>query len=159
MIIHPKLDLVLELEIDLTPEEIWKGWTTPDLLCKWFCPSPWKVTEAEVDLKPGGIFRFVMQSPEGQQFPNEGCILVAETYKKFVWTSALLSNFRPLPPDSQAMLFTGEIYLQADGKKTKYTAIARHGNEDDFNKHAQMGFKEGWTACARQLETLMKSLR
>lgn len=51
MNIDPKLDLVLERVLDLTPEQVWKGWTTPEILTKWFCPEPWKTIEAEVDLK------------------------------------------------------------------------------------------------------------
>lgn len=160
MNIDPKLDLVLEKELDLTPEQVWKGWTTPELLCKWFCPEPWKVTEAEVDLKPGGIFRTVMQSPEGEKYPNLGCFLEVEKNKKLVWTNALLPGFRPAEaPVSGADLFlTAFILLEEKKGKTKYTAIARHKNEADRKKHEEMGFHEGWGICADQLQKLMKSL-
>lgn len=160
MNIDPKLDLVLEKELDLTPEQVWKGWTTPELLCKWFCPEPWKVTEAEVDLKPGGIFRTAMQSPEGEKYPNLGCFLEVEKNKKLVWTNALLPGFRPAEaPVSGADLFlTAFILLEEKNGKTKYTAIARHKNEADRKKHEEMGFHEGWGICADQLQKLMKSL-
>lgn len=36
---------------------------------------PWKTVNCEIDLRVGGIFRTVMQSPEGQQFDNAGCYL------------------------------------------------------------------------------------
>lgn len=73
--INPELDLVLEKEVDVLPEEIWHAWTTPEHLKQWFCPLPWKTIDCEIDLKPGGLFRTIMQSPEGQQFPNCGCYL------------------------------------------------------------------------------------
>ena len=71
----PKLDLVLERVIDVPRELVWTAWTTPKHLKHWFCPRPWTITECEIDLRPGGIFRSVMRSPEGQEFPNIGCYL------------------------------------------------------------------------------------
>lgn len=160
MNIDPKLDLVLERVLDLTPEQVWKGWTTPELICKWFCPEPWKVTEAEVDLKPGGLFRTVMQSPEGEKYPNLGCFLEVERNKKLVWTDALLPGYRPVevPTSGANMFFTAFILLEEQDGKTKYTAIARHKNEADRKKHEEMGFHQGWGICADQLQKLMKSL-
>lgn len=161
MTIDPKLDLILTRELNISPEAVWRGWTTPELICKWFCPEPWKVTEAELDLRPGGLFRTVMQSPEGENFPNVGCILEVEKNRKLVWTDALLPDYRPVvaPVSGAGLNFTAFILLEplANGK-TKYTAIAKHKDEADRKKHEEMGFHEGWGICADQLEKLMKSL-
>src|SRR5512147_2479891 len=70
--IDPKLDLVLDRVVPAPRAKIWRGWSEPALLKQWFAPLPWTVTDAEIDLRPGGLFRFVMQSPEGQSFPNTG---------------------------------------------------------------------------------------
>ena len=59
--IDPKLDLILEREIDVPPELVWRAWTEPQHLMKWFTPAPWKTVECEIDLRPGGIFRTVMR--------------------------------------------------------------------------------------------------
>lgn len=158
MNIDPKLDLVLERTLNVSTDKVWKAWTTPDLICKWFCPEPWKVTEAQIDLRPGGIFRTVMQSPEGQSFPNMGCILEVVPQKKLVWTDALLPDFRPAahPESGAGLMFTAFIQLEAAGDKTKFVAIASHGSEADKKKHEEMGFHQGWGICADQLERLMK---
>ena len=71
----PKLDLMFERLIDVPRELVWKAWTTPEYLKKWFCPLPWKTIECEIDLRAGGIFSTVMSSPEGQKFPGVGCYL------------------------------------------------------------------------------------
>src|SRR6266850_1118177 len=71
----PRLDLVLERIIDVPQELVWAAWTTPEHLKHWFTPVPWKTVDCEIDLRPGGIFRTVMRSPEGQEFPNLGCYL------------------------------------------------------------------------------------
>src|SRR5690242_1512147 len=93
---NPQLDLVLERVVNFKPEIIWKAWTRPEHLKRWFVPEPWTIAECEVDLKPGGIFKTVMQSPEGQRFPNLGCFLEIVENKKLVWTDLLLPGFRPV---------------------------------------------------------------
>ncbi len=42
---NPELDLKLERVIDLPVEIIWKAWTNPEIIKKWFCPRPWTVIE------------------------------------------------------------------------------------------------------------------
>jgi uncharacterized protein YndB with AHSA1/START domain len=71
----PKLDLVLERTLDVPRELVWTAWTTPSHIPHWFVPKPWTIIDCEIDLRPGGIFRTVMRSPEGQEFPNVGCFL------------------------------------------------------------------------------------
>jgi len=69
----PELDLKFERIVDLPPERIWAGWTEPELLKRWFCPLPWKTVDCEINLMPGGIFRTVMQGPDGEEVTNIGC--------------------------------------------------------------------------------------
>lgn len=159
-IIDPKLDLMLERMLDIPLAAAWKGWTTPELICEWFCPKPWKVVECEIDLKPAGLFKTIMQSPEGQQFPNIGCFLEVIENRKLVWTDALLPGFRPVttPESGAGMLFTCIIMFEAKGNQTKYTAIAKHKDAQDKLKHEEMGFYQGWGICADQLVKLMKRI-
>lgn len=67
----PDLDLVLEREIEVSPELVWTCWTTPEHIKQFFTPRPWKTVHCEIDLRPGGRFHTVMESPEGKQFPNQ----------------------------------------------------------------------------------------
>ncbi|WP_413558980.1 SRPBCC family protein [Bdellovibrio sp. HCB209] len=159
MTVDPKFDLVLEKVLSISAEKAWKGWTTPELICKWFCPEPWKVIAAKVDLRPGGIFSTTMQSPEGETFPpGDGCILEVVPGKKLVWTDALLPEFRPATPSADSLVFTAIITLEPMGSdKVKLTAIAKHGTEDNKKKHEEMGFVQGWGICADQLEKLMQN--
>ena len=48
-----------------------------------------------MDLRPGGIFRTVMRSPEGQEFPNLGCYVEIVPNERLVFTDALLPGYRP----------------------------------------------------------------
>lgn len=149
----PKLDLVLERNIDVPVDLVWKAWTTPEHLKHWFCPKPWMVTECEIDLRPGGIFRSVMRGPEGQEFENLGCYLQVIPNKKLVFTDTLLTDFRPAPNP----FFTAYLLLDGNGDSTRYTAIAMHGNEEARKKHEDMGFHDGWGTVLTQMVAFIKA--
>jgi len=141
----PQIDLVLERTVDVPRDLVWRAWTEPEHLVKWFTPAPWKTVDAEIDLRPGGIFRTVMRSPEGQDYPNVGCFLEVVPQERLVWTDALLAGYRPAsPPDADALVLTAAVLLEPHGSGTKYTAIAIHRDEAGRKKHEEMGFHEGW---------------
>ncbi len=155
----PRLDLLLERVIDVPPEVVWNAWTQPEQVKKWFTPAPWKTVDCEIDLRPGGRFRTVMQSPEGQQFPNEGCFLEIVQNRKLVWTGALLSGYRPLNKAQVAeapFLFSAVIRMEPEGSGTRYSALVIHSDEEDAKKHEAMGFHVGWGAALDQLVAMAK---
>ena len=104
-----------------------------------------------------------MQSPEGQQFPNDGCYLEVIKNEKLVWTNALEPGFRPakLPESSpghecEEFAMTATLLLEAVAGGTKYTAHVMHANKDTRIKHEKMGFKDGWGTCLDQLVAIIK---
>jgi uncharacterized protein YndB with AHSA1/START domain len=159
-----KLDLTFQRVVDVPKEHIWRAWTQPALLMPWFCPLPWKTIEAEIDLRPGGIFRTAMQSPEGQIFPNLGCYLEVIPNQKLVWTNALLPGFRPSASsptcgDAQAdFKFTAMIELADHAGGTRYTATVVHADEAGCSQHAAMGFEGGWGTALDQLVAMVKAM-
>lgn len=155
--INKELDLVLERVVDVTPEQLWTAWTTPDLLMPWFCPKPWSVVACEIDLHIGGKFATTMQSPEGEQFPNDGCYLEIVPNQRLVWTNMLTENFRPAPTDHLGFGFTGVLTFESTSEGTKYKAIARHSSVEHCKQHADMGFQEGWSIVLDQLIAFIKS--
>ncbi len=151
--IDPALDLVLEREIDVPVDLVWKAWTTPSHLKEWFAPKPWAITSCEIDLRPGGAFRTTMRSPEGQEFPNQGCYLEVVPNERLVFTDTLLPGFRPAPEP----FFTAVLELTSQGSGTRYKAIAIHGNQDTRKRHEEMGFHEGWGTVVDQMVEHIKA--
>jgi uncharacterized protein YndB with AHSA1/START domain len=157
----PKLDLVFERIIDVPRELVWTAWTTPEHLKPWFTPAPWKTVDCEIDLRPGGIFRTVMLSPEGQEFPNLGCYLEIIPNEKLVWTNALQPGFRPSKQpvnNSDAFSFTAIVSLEPNKNGTKYMALVLHGDEEGCKRHNDMGFQDGWSKALDQLVAYMKKI-
>jgi len=161
---NPKLDLSFERVVDVPTELVWRAWTEPQLLKQWFTPVPWQTIDCEIDLRPGGIFRTVMRSPEGQSFPNVGCYLEVHENEKLVWTNALAPGFRPASifaaraEETGGFVFTAMITLAAHANGTKYTATVIHADEAGCKKHADMGFHEGWGKALDQLVELAKKM-
>ena len=150
----PKLDLVLQREIDVPPDLVWAAWTQPEHLVKWFAPAPWSITECEIDLRPGGMLRFVMRSPEGQDFPNVGCYLEVTPKERLIWTDALLPGYRP----SEKPFFTAVITIEPSGSGTRYTAVAIHRDEESRKQHEDMGFHTGWGQVLDQMVEYIKAM-
>jgi uncharacterized protein YndB with AHSA1/START domain len=158
----PRLDLVLERIVGVPRALVWTAWTVPEHVKKWFTPAPWTTVDCEIDLRPGGIFRTVMRSPEGQEFANLGCFLEVVENQKLVWTNVLAPGYRPSsrPSDDScdAFAFTAVISLEPHADGTKYTALVIHGDEESRRKHQEMGFHEGWGKALDQLVAIARKM-
>lgn len=71
----PALDLTIERVIDIPVSLVWRAWTQPEHLEPWCGPTPWRTTDGRFDLRPAGHFRTVMQSPNRECRPDNGCDL------------------------------------------------------------------------------------
>lgn len=160
--LHPNLDLSFTRVVDVPRSLVWRAWTEPKLLMPWFCPLPWKTIDCEIDLRPGGIFRTTMLSPEGREFPNAGCYLDIIPNERLVWTNALLAGYRPsfVPEkcgtDDTGFMFTAMVELADAEGGTRYSATVIHADEDGCKRHAAMGFEGGWSAALDQLVAMIQ---
>jgi uncharacterized protein YndB with AHSA1/START domain len=156
--IDPDLDLLLEREVDVPVELVWAAWTTPEHITHWFTPAPWTTPVCEIDLRPGGLFRTVMRSPEGDENENVGCFLEIVENERLVFTSVLGPGFRPIG-DPGEFPFTAIISLEPNGSGgTRYSALARHGDPGVAKHHDELGFHDGWGAAFDQLVAYVKTL-
>lgn len=151
----PAYELSLTRVIDAPPAKLYRAWTEPELMKIWFCPAPWKVTHAELDLRPGGRSLVVMNGPDGEEVPNEGVYLEVVPNEKLVFTDAYTEGWVP----SENPFMTGVVTFEdlGDGR-TRYVARALHWTEEKMREHEEMGFHEGWGICADQLAALVARL-
>jgi uncharacterized protein YndB with AHSA1/START domain len=157
-------DLVLERTLDAPIDLVWKAYTTPEHIKQWFAPKPYEITEIELNLTPGGIFRIRMIGPDGFDTGHgtPGCVLEVVDRKKLAWTSALGPDFRPNESGEGCESFpmTAVItFADAGNGKTAYKAVSLHRNAADREAHEKMGFHEGWGTCADQLGEVAAGLK
>lgn len=150
----PTLDLMIERRIEVPPGPLWACWTRPELMEQWFCPVPWKMTDIDLDLRPGGHFRGVIRGPAGEAMPNVGCYLDVLTERRLVWTDALAGGYRP----KSTPFMTGIITFEPVPGGTLYRAMALHADAEARAKHDAMGFHDGWGKATDQLAALARTL-
>ena len=148
-------DLVLHRTIAAPPPALFRCWTEPDLLKRWFAPEPWTVPEAAIDLRVGGASLVVMRGPDGTDYPNRGVYLEIVPDARLVFTDAFVDAWTPSPKPFMTVVLT----FAPDGAgHTRYTARARHWTADDRARHESMGFHQGWGRCADQMAAVAQGL-
>jgi uncharacterized protein YndB with AHSA1/START domain len=148
--------LSLTHTIHASVKSVWRCWSEPALLSKWFCPAPWHYHAETIELRPGGTFRGSMSGPEGQQVENTGLILDAAPQSRIVFTNMFGPGWIPQNP---SFGMVAVISLQANSDTlTTYHAQAHHWSEQHCTTHENMGFFAGWHAACDQLDVLSSSL-
>ena len=148
--VDPKLDIVLERSIDAPVRLVWEALTRPEHLKEWYMPREWgRVTRAEMDLRPGGIFSIDIATADGKEFPNLGCVLEAVPMERLVWTSMLFPGYRPAVFDDVPI--TAIVTMESVGTGTRYVFTALHRDEADLEKNKASGFYQGTEIAIDQL--------
>ena len=147
-------ELVVTRLVDASREKLFRCWTEPALITRWFTPPPWKTVSAEVDPRAGGTNVITMEGPDGTRVPNRGVYLEFVPNERIVFTDAYVSAWVP----SAKPFFTGILTFEDKGGKTRYTARVRHWNADDCAAHEKMGFHDGWNKATDQLAALAATL-
>jgi len=130
-------------------ERVFRAWTEPELLKKWFAVSEGFTTPiAEVDLQVGGKYRLGMQPPG-----DDIVLVVGGVYQQILFTEKLVFTWRweSPNPDEPETLVTVDFYEQNGATEV----ILKHELFNDIpsrDKHA-----EGWVGCFNQLESLINS--
>ncbi len=154
MTFQSEYDLTVSRLIEATPSAVWQAWQDPTLLVQWFAPQPVVTLSTKHEFFVGGGFGTTMRLPDGTEFSGEGCFLDLRENERIVWTSALQGGWRPTASD---LPFTGVVTLREVRGGLAYTATALHRNDEDRQKHADMGFVDGWGRCIDQLAALVRT--
>lgn len=63
----PAFEFFIRRAFNAPRARVWKAWTEEKSLGQWWGPKDFEVVSAKLDLKPGGIFHYLLRSPEGQE--------------------------------------------------------------------------------------------
>lgn len=146
---NPDLDLSLERFVRAPRSVVWRSWTDPDRLARWWLPSPTRCLE-RLDVAPGGEFVTSM-SDDGVEFrPHlDACFLAVTDGERLAFTNAVNSRWRPTTPDLVAMTAVITMLDHPDG--TDYRILVKHRDTASRARHGALGFADGWGAVTTQL--------
>ncbi|MCF6475427.1 polyketide cyclase [Nonomuraea sp. MG754425] len=150
---NPDLDLGLRRVIRAPRATVWRAWTDPSRLERWWVPSPSRCRVERLEPRPGGAF-VTRLSDDGAVFvPHlDACFLVVDELERIVFTNAITSAWRPASPVPVAMTATVTLGEHPDG--TDYHLVVRHGDPEARALHEKLGFAGGWGSVTAQLAAL-----
>jgi uncharacterized protein YndB with AHSA1/START domain len=149
-------DLVISRLLRAPRRAVWRAWSDPVLLKEWWCPRPWTTEVLAFELRAGGAFHTLMRGPDGGRSDNPGCFLDVVPQERLVFTSMLTAGWRPATP---WLAMTAVVTMADEGEGTRYVATVMHPDRETRDRHAEMGFHEGWGTCITQLEAFAQQLR
>lgn len=57
-------ELTVERNVAMPVHLAWEGWTEPKHITKWWGPKGWTTTVYEMDVRPGGVWRYSLQAED-----------------------------------------------------------------------------------------------
>jgi uncharacterized protein YndB with AHSA1/START domain len=122
---------------DAPRDLVFRAWTKAEHLSRWFTPRPLVTSRCEVDFRPGGVFRLVMRTPDGVEYPMDGRFGDIVVPERIVFTGRIHDD-----NDVE----TTVIFTETSGK----TTVNVHQTYA-FESDATRGAPEGWSLTLDQL--------
>jgi uncharacterized protein YndB with AHSA1/START domain len=142
--------ILIRREFDAPKHLVYKAVTTPELVKRWWHAKRGEVTVAEIDLRVGGTWRYVVATPDGIEVgfhgeyreivPNER-IVSTEVYEGF--------------PDAAAL---NTVTLTEEDGRTTMTVLVQHETKAHRDAHIESGMEAGMQDAYDLLEQVAVSL-
>ena len=144
--------ILIMREFDAPKHLVYKAWTTPELIKRWWSANRGEVTVADVDLRVGGAWRWVMVTDGGfevafhgeyrELIPNQR-IVCTEVYEGF--------------PEADAEALNTMTFADKDGR-TSLTILVQHTSQAHRDAHINSGMEAGMQDAMDLLEQVAISL-
>ena len=130
---------------------VYKAWTTPELIKRWWSGDRGEVTIAEVALRPGGTWRYVMTANGGFEVAFHG------EYREIVPGERIVSTeIYEGMPDAEAVV---TATFTESGGRTTLTLLVQHATREYRDAHINSGMEDGMQESMDHLEQVAVSLR
>lgn len=142
-------ELVIERVFDAPRELVFRAWTEPEHIKRWFGPSVFPVTYCVIDLRPGGTWHYCMTGPDNTQAWGKATYQEVVAPERLVYTDAFSDaegNVNETLPVS-----TITVNFIDEGGKTRINSRAVYANAADLQTLQEMGMFEGITETWQQL--------
>jgi uncharacterized protein YndB with AHSA1/START domain len=138
---------------------VWKAWTEPERLKQWWGPKGFKVISAKVDLRPGGVFHYGLQMPDGQEMWGKLVYREIVAPERLVFVVSFSDRDggvtrHPFVPSWPIETLSTVTFEQQPGK-TRVTVQWRPHSATDVERktfaEGHQSMQQGWTGTCDQL--------
>ena len=143
--------ILITREFDAPKHLVYKAWTTPELVRRWWNAKRGEVTTCEIELRVGGMWRYVMVTPDGMEVGFHG------EYREIVPNERIVSTevFEGMP-DAAAL---NTLTLAEEDGRTTLTILVEHSSKEHRDGHINSGMEAGMQDAMDLLEEVAVSLR
>ena len=143
--------ILVTREFEAPRHLVYAAWTTPELIKRWWSGDRGEVTNAEVDLRAGGTWRYVMTGSSGSEVVLHG------EYREIVPDQRIVSTeiFEGMP-DAEAVVTT--TFTEKD-ERTTLAMLVQHATREHRDAHINSGMEDGMQESMDHLEQVAVSLR
>jgi uncharacterized protein YndB with AHSA1/START domain len=143
--------ILITREFDAPRELVWRAWTTPELVERWFGGNHGEVVSAEIELRIGGRWRYVTSAGDGATAAFHG------EYREIVTGEGIVSTeVYEGAPDAQSV---NTLTLTEHDGRTLMTVLVQHESRDNRDAVLEAGMESGMNAALDMLEQVARSLR
>lgn len=143
-------EILIVREFDAPRELVFRAWTEPQLVRRWWHANRGEIVSVEIDLRVGGRWRYVMVTPSGHEVGFHG------EYREVVPGERLVSTeIYEGMPDAAAV--TTVTFDEQDGR-TIATLLVQHERREHRDAHIDSGMEDGLQDALRLLEQVAASL-
>ena len=142
--------ILITREFDAPRQRVYRAWTTPELVRRWWHANRGEVTVIEIDLRVGGTWRYVMVAQGGFEVGFHG------EYREIVPNERIVSTevYEGMPEGEALNTLT---FTETDGRTT-LTLLVQHQNKAHRDGHVESGMEDGLQDALDLLEQIAVSL-
>jgi len=142
--------ILITREFDAPRHQVYRAYTTPELIRRWWAGRRGQCTVAEVDLRPGGSWRYVMTANSGFEVAFHGEFLEIIDGERIVSTEVFEGA-----PDAAAVTTT--TFAEHDGRTT-LSSLVQHVSQENRDVHLNSGMEPGMQEAMNHLEEVARTL-
>jgi uncharacterized protein YndB with AHSA1/START domain len=142
--------ILITREFNAPRRLVYRAYTTPELIRRWWAGERGEVTLAEVDLRVGGRWRYVMTANGGFEVAFHGVYQEIVTDERLVCTDVFESM-----PDAEAL---DTLTLTEQDGRTTLSLLVEHTNREDRDAHINSGMEAGMQESMDALERIAVAL-
>lgn len=146
--------ILITRDFDAPARLVYKAFTTPELVRRWWSADMGETTLADIDLRVGGTWRYVMVTHGGVEVAFHGEYLEIVPNERIVSTE-VYENLPPtVPPETAVNTAT---FTEANGHTT-LAILVTHSTREHRDGHLASGMEGGLQRALRFLEDVARSL-